>query len=112
MDEIWNAFVAAVVSHMPTLVASVVGLIVAGIAALRAKAKMVKDAAETAALDAEKEMGAGHGEEKKKRAMEAMRKTLGGKLSRQVTLEDALKEHGMAAVDRASKVPSPDPNAN
>lgn len=102
MDELKNAFIAAVVPQIPIVVAALVAFVVAWLGKNRA----VKASAEAAALDAEKALpGPGHGPKKKLLAVKTLARTLGGRLSTRAALEDAVEEHGMAAVKRHSKSP-------
>ena len=104
MEALENAFVAAILPHIPILVAAIVATIVAWLGKNRA----VKSNAETAALAAEKALpGPGQGPKRKLRAVEDLSKTLSGRFSTRTALEDAVEGHGMAAVVRYSKTPKP-----
>ena len=107
MDELWNATVAAVVPQIPIVVAALVAFVVAWLGKNRA----VKSNAQTAALAAEKALpGPGQGPKRKIRAVDALSKTMSGRLTTRAALEDAVEGPGMAAVERHSKAPKPPPN--
>lgn len=104
MDELWNATVAAVVPQIPI----VVGALVATLVAWLGKNRAVKSNAETAALDAEKALpGPGQGPKRKLLAVKTLSGTLSGKFTSLAALEDAVEEHGMAAITRESEHPKP-----
>ena len=81
------------------------GLAITLIGGWVAKQQVLKAAAKTAALNAEKAVGAGHGDQKRELAHEALSKTWSGKVSTRKTISNILEADGMDAVKKASEPP-------
>jgi len=108
MDAAEAAFWAAVTQWVPLVIAAAATFVIAWFG----KQTMLKKAARTAALDAEKSVGTGPGlgPRKKVFARETMMGTMSGKFSTVAAIDAAIEDHGMKAVQRASEPPPEAPS--
>lgn len=103
MDEAQAAFWSAVTQWMPMMIGAIATFVIAWLG----KQTLLKKGAKAAALEAERSMGPGPGlgPRKKIRARDTLMGTLSGKLSTIATIDAAIENQGMKAVDEHASNP-------
>ena len=111
MDAIWNELVKAVIPWIGPGVSAGMAFLIAWLGTQ----KHLRTVAKNAAVEAEKQIGPGHGADKKKKANELVATTLNKKPWKRklaavtmTNMETMIEEHGMKEITRrASLVPKP-----
>lgn len=103
MDAAEAAFWSAVTQWMPLVIGAIATFVIAWFS----KQGILKKAAQSAVMEAEKSKpGPGHGPKKKQLAVDALSKTMPGRVTTRVALGKAVEDK-WKAMDRESKLPSP-----